>query len=154
MLSRLIGLKSVSCCCELAVQLCSASQLDSTLSGHHTFVALPGEWGTLCQCPSFCPLFVSHVWWEANSMAVFLCPFYLTKHSGSHQNVPGSLGVRMKWKELTQSILDAFSPSCLALRISSFMLQCAVGDRNEASTMTSGVSATRLKKLHFMNWLN
>ena len=82
MLSRLIGLKSVSCCCELAVQLCSASQLDSTLSGHHTFVALLGEWGTLCQCPSFCPLFVSHVWWEAHSMAVFLCPFYLTKHSG------------------------------------------------------------------------
>ena len=27
-------------------------------------------------------------------------------------------------------------------------------DRNEVSTMASGVAATGLKKLHFMNWLN
>ena len=34
------------------------------------------------------------------------------------------------------------------------MLQHAARDRNEVSTMASGVAATRLKKLHFINWLN
>ena len=28
------------------------------------------------------------------------------------------------------------------------------GDRNGVPTMASGVAATRLKKLHFTNWLN
>ena len=27
-------------------------------------------------------------------------------------------------------------------------------DRNEESTMASGVATTRLKELHFINWLN
>ena len=33
-------------------------------------------------------------------------------------------------------------------------LQHATRDRNGVSAMASGVAATRLKKLHFINWLN
>ena len=35
-----------------------------------------------------------------------------------------------------------------------FALQCAVGDRDEQSTMASRVAAIRSKKLHLTNWLN
>ena len=35
-----------------------------------------------------------------------------------------------------------------------FTWKDAISDRNGVLTMASGVATTRLKKLHFINWLN